>query len=228
MVITAKFGSTCPRCGRSIAPGTKVEWQKGSKATHVDCHTTEGAAPAAAPRAPKSRRTPREGEQTISRISSGRGDGYAIGATFYLPRVGGGSGDGHWHTVVSAWVDAPNEDFGSPDWTCRAIVRPATDAERAEAAANRRETQRRAALAALPGWIAGQVRHVSHHTEERAPRGAWQFAIGSRMAGSETLYLTDDAVWYVTSSYDEGPTVWRMPITSEMVAGVAAMVEALS
>ena len=37
MIITAKFASTCPKCSKPIAVGTKVEWEKGSKATHVDC-----------------------------------------------------------------------------------------------------------------------------------------------------------------------------------------------
>lgn len=37
MVITAKFASTCPKCGSPISEGTKVNWERGQKATHVNC-----------------------------------------------------------------------------------------------------------------------------------------------------------------------------------------------
>ena len=46
MVITAKFASTCPKCSKPIAIGSKVEWAKGEKAKHVDCGA---AAPSAGP-----------------------------------------------------------------------------------------------------------------------------------------------------------------------------------
>ena len=37
MTITARFASTCPRCGKRITIGDQVEWQRGQKATHVSC-----------------------------------------------------------------------------------------------------------------------------------------------------------------------------------------------
>jgi hypothetical protein len=37
MVITAKFASICPCCNARIEVGSKVEWEKGSKACHVAC-----------------------------------------------------------------------------------------------------------------------------------------------------------------------------------------------
>lgn len=39
MTITARFASQCPKCRGQIAEGTKVEWVKGSKATHIACPT---------------------------------------------------------------------------------------------------------------------------------------------------------------------------------------------
>jgi len=39
MIITARFSSTCPKCGQFIDAGSKVEWSKGSRATHVKCPT---------------------------------------------------------------------------------------------------------------------------------------------------------------------------------------------
>jgi len=47
MQITAKFASTCPNCGKAIAVGTKIEWQKGSRGRHVTC-PTGAASPLAA------------------------------------------------------------------------------------------------------------------------------------------------------------------------------------
>jgi len=37
MTITARFASQCPKCQTSIEIGEKVEWVKGSKATHKVC-----------------------------------------------------------------------------------------------------------------------------------------------------------------------------------------------
>ncbi len=44
MIIVAKFSSMCPKCGQSIDPGSKVEWSKGSKASHVTCPSARGTA----------------------------------------------------------------------------------------------------------------------------------------------------------------------------------------
>ena len=37
MIITAKFASTCPCCSKPIVVGSKVNWTKGAKASHVAC-----------------------------------------------------------------------------------------------------------------------------------------------------------------------------------------------
>ena len=37
MVIRAKFNSRCPKCGNFINAGDEVNWERGSKATHVKC-----------------------------------------------------------------------------------------------------------------------------------------------------------------------------------------------
>lgn len=43
MIIVAKYNSSCPKCGTFIDAGTKVEWSKGQKATHVTCPSGEAA-----------------------------------------------------------------------------------------------------------------------------------------------------------------------------------------
>lgn len=37
MTITAKFESTCPTCNQVISIGASVNWERGGKATHVEC-----------------------------------------------------------------------------------------------------------------------------------------------------------------------------------------------
>lgn len=44
MVITAKFPSRCTTCGTSIAIGTKINWERGSPASHVTCPAKAGTA----------------------------------------------------------------------------------------------------------------------------------------------------------------------------------------
>jgi hypothetical protein len=61
MIIIAKFASTCPKCSRAIAIGSKVEWSKGAKASHVTCPAAGSVGAAAAPvaRPLYARRAPR-------------------------------------------------------------------------------------------------------------------------------------------------------------------------
>lgn len=37
MTITAKFASTCPNCLQTIREGQRVNWERGQKASHVEC-----------------------------------------------------------------------------------------------------------------------------------------------------------------------------------------------
>jgi rRNA maturation protein Nop10 len=39
MVIEARFSSACPNCGQDTAIGERVNWVRGSKATHLECPT---------------------------------------------------------------------------------------------------------------------------------------------------------------------------------------------
>lgn len=41
MTIAARFESRCPSCSQWIRPGTQVNWERGSKATHVVCPEPE-------------------------------------------------------------------------------------------------------------------------------------------------------------------------------------------
>lgn len=38
MIITSKYSSCCSICEKTILAGAKVEWKKGEKAVHVECH----------------------------------------------------------------------------------------------------------------------------------------------------------------------------------------------
>lgn len=39
MIIKARFGSKCPKCGQTINVGDEINWEKGQKATHAKCPT---------------------------------------------------------------------------------------------------------------------------------------------------------------------------------------------
>lgn len=58
MIITAKFASVCPCCNARIEVGSKVEWTKGSRASHVSCGrvTSSGAVVSASRPAYRARR----------------------------------------------------------------------------------------------------------------------------------------------------------------------------
>lgn len=53
MQITAKFSSTCPKCGQYISVGTRVEWSGGARAVHVSCPTASAPERAPAKTTPK-------------------------------------------------------------------------------------------------------------------------------------------------------------------------------
>lgn len=60
MTITAKYSATCPHCTRSINPGDKIEWSKGTRATHTTC----GARSASSSTPAGQRRSVRPGKWT--------------------------------------------------------------------------------------------------------------------------------------------------------------------
>lgn len=222
MVISAKFSSRCAACGGPIHAGDRVEWSKGSAARHVSCGGGRAKAVASSrrqvPKTPRARREPREGEQIISRVSSGRGDGYDVGQTVMVRGHG-------WHTVVSAWVSPPSDDNDDFDWRCCAIVRAAT-AEEAVAAQERRDAVQRAkTLASIPAWVAEQVRRPEYHDATCAiPSEAWRYSLRATLAGSTTLYATQTEIVLVISSYDDGPHVWRRPLDSAAVEALGAAI----
>lgn len=220
MIITAKFPSVCPCCSSRIAVGAKVEWSKGAKARHVKCPAA--SAPKAKPIrkvAPKAK-ADMTGCKHYSRRSQDRWDNYEVGQVLYLSR------SDEYVTVVA--VDRKWRDDDSDEWMIGCYARPATEAEIAPVAARRAEAQRKADLAAIPARVASQVKHADHCTDERVPADAWRLVLGSRLAGSETLYVTADALWLVTSSYDDGPRTWRMSITSAHVEAIASVVSGLA
>lgn len=89
MQITAKFVSKCPACDRPIAIGAKVEWERGSKARHVDCSSNPAPPPA-------TRQTRSITVERVGRRSYLRGD--TISVRGFL-RAGGC----HWDAESKAW-----------------------------------------------------------------------------------------------------------------------------
>lgn len=57
MTITAKYAGKCTKCEKSIHPGDRIEWTKGSKSYHTDCSADPSSKTAATPsRSPYRRR----------------------------------------------------------------------------------------------------------------------------------------------------------------------------
>lgn len=58
MTITAKYAGTCKKCGGHISVGDKIEWERGTGASHCTCPAAPATAKMAAIRrrpAPRSR-----------------------------------------------------------------------------------------------------------------------------------------------------------------------------
>lgn len=155
MTITARYDSRCARCGGGIHIGEKIEWTKGTPATHTACPKAKTATPAH--RAPAARQTEpalAAGEIDIHRPSVGREDGYVLGDVLHLVRCApnGGGPDKRYYTVT--WcgkrrITEGEDDCRAGEWECVGHVRPATDTEcapkvAAAAAKAEREEIRRA------------------------------------------------------------------------------------
>lgn len=126
MRITAKFASTCGRCGAAIAVGSQVEWTRGSPAVHAQCPRR---ASKPGPRPERSSPRPlRSGERAISRPSKGREDGYEMGACLYLTRS-------EEYVVITAAGRYRDDD--SDEWMLWAYVREASPEESAPVRARR-------------------------------------------------------------------------------------------
>jgi len=226
MTITARYAGKCAGCGKAFAVGAQIEWSKGVS-RHPGCTTSESAS-APKVRTPATRKSYPAGSHEISGRRTGRTDRrYEVGAVVHAPKVSvpGGGPDGHWYMVLGAEMRRPNEDNGDFDWREIATVRAAT-AEEALAPSSARAVSdsRKTAAEALPRSI--QAAHDGPDArlmESMAPAGATRIVIGSRAAGSETVYVTHDRAWYVQSSYDDG-AAWTALLTDEMRAMVAVLV----
>lgn len=149
MIITAKFSSVCPKCSGRISVGSKVEWNKGEKASHVDCG-------AAKPTVAKVRQPgesaswhnqePKEGAivLTYRREPCKRA---ALADERGIKRLGDKDAAriGHRHVVVetqsasyaSSDANEDNQDFGGACWFVTFGCRPATEQEVAAEEATR-------------------------------------------------------------------------------------------
>jgi hypothetical protein len=164
-----------------------------------------------------------EGEVRIERPSKGPNDGFDVDQVIWM------TDKGAFYTVIETGKVRGDEDMGYyAEWYVWARLRPSTAAESATATARRTEAQRRAALAAIPDLIAGLVRQGAHYTTESVPADAWRYSLHATISGSETLFASEDAVWFVTSNYDDGPHTWRLPVDAVAVAAVAEAIAGLT
>ena len=249
MVIVAKFASTCPSCEGAIHPGEKVEWAKGEKARHVTCPSAAESAskPTASKPAPKPRRPsrpaafkneqPREGAIVVElRLEPCKRHELPsfIGEVRRLDDRSAEKEGCRYYVVETQSANyanaSDNEDFhgefGGACWWVTLGGRQATPQEAESTDRDHREARARKVLAQLPRWLARQVQRSKYNVDDdaRIPSGAWSYSFLRTLSGSETLYVTARALWYVTSNYDEGPRVWRRPISARDVRTIVEMI----
>lgn len=177
MQITARYSSSCPACGHTIAAGTKVEWSRGAKARHVQC-PARIATPAPRPQAPQ---TPSvEAAPYVRREKWAPCKRAALPDTVGKVRVAGATkrdwaglregavgepvreGDALVVAAQTAYYESAedNEDMGDmsgPGWHVTLYLRRATEAEGAPALARAAEANAQRAGAALR---AAQIREL--------------------------------------------------------------------
>ena len=226
MTITAKYASTCTVCHRHIAPGEKIEWQKGvTGVTHTSCggHTT--ACRPSAPRPSASRparlRAPQAGQQQISRDT----DSYEVGVIIHASCIPGGGGtDGCYWTVVATGshrISEGEDDTREGERRYDAIVRPATDDEAAACATRRAAAAQRKTRSTEIAALLRASRLIGPVDARLQSRPAGSVVIWQdvRSAGSETwLQAPDGSIWYSQSSYDDGPAVWATTATADLIS----------
>jgi hypothetical protein len=144
MIIVAKFASTCPKCRNAIAVGSKVEWSKGSKATHVACPAPSAAAGPDAPKAVKSELAIVEKWEPCRRAGLNTQLAAVVGETRRYERAHGAVAPGLY--VVTGHVSARYEsaddaddmgDMNGAGWIVVLALRAATEEEIAKDIAER-------------------------------------------------------------------------------------------
>lgn len=222
MVIRAKFNSRCPSCGQFISAGEEIEWERGKKATHVECPSTPKTA---------------DHDGPTYKIHGGSGygcHGWTEGQVIAHNR----EGDPAFLFVLSATSRYFEEDglsFGVGDDRGRiyyATCREATEEESAPLRAKIAEVQRKRAAQAELSKLAAHVRE----TGEQPPK--WQSPEGEILFDTQTIYgggdwwvVGSEEIWYVQNNGGDGDCWavnnvrtggagaigWRITRTEEMV-----------
>ena len=111
-VITAKYPGICPTCRGPIAPGERVEWTSGAKASHVRCASGAGAQ-----RTPPAQLDREIAEALAQPVTTGRAltvervgrRSYIRGDTMAVRGVLK-AGGAHWDPDAKAWWVGKHED----------------------------------------------------------------------------------------------------------------------
>lgn len=118
MIITAKYNSTCPKCGRYIDAGEKVEWRPGTKATHIECNEADSTKPVAKSNGKSAKPKTEQGPYKVSRGQGYGGQPYRVGAVVRNTATQVAKGEPLWLTVLTTSQEYVREDglsFGVGD-----------------------------------------------------------------------------------------------------------------
>lgn len=123
MTITAKFASTCPACGQSIAVGQSIEWERGSKARHTDCHAAPSASDGRKPdRMPDTK--PDESARVYARRTYKSKDYYQLARTKDDAKVLLAARNGAFQFWAAAAQTTLVKEYGREDYRSRRVEYP--------------------------------------------------------------------------------------------------------
>lgn len=227
MTITAKYPGKCTKCGGSIKPGEKIEWEKGKGAYHVKCE----AEPAMM-----------SGEKTY-KLSGGSGygcRGWDRGQVLRNAAKRIEQGEPEFLFVISASSRRVYEDglsFGVGDEEGYLYCATAREATAEEAAPVRARIAERDEAARKTKALAEMVEKI--HDEGECPEGEHR-PEGDRVnigqgqtlyGGGEWFIVGPEYIWHVRNNGMDGDDWsrnnvrtggagaigWRIPTTPELI-----------
>lgn len=236
MVITAKFPGKCMKCGRQISVGSKIEWSKGSGASHVEC--------------PKREEEPTH-DGPVYKLHGGSGygcRGWREGQVVKSNEKHVTDGWPEYVTVLSSSSRRVYEDgmcFGVGDDSGHlysATCREATDEESAPLRARLEDESKRRVAALRLREIQDNIRDNGERPEgQNEPDGEVMFDTFTVYGGGSRCVVGPEWIWYIQNNGSDGDD-WshnnvrtggagaigvRVPRTEELASEMKALVDAI-
>jgi hypothetical protein len=228
MKITSKYDGRCRVCGKHIAAGTQIEWERGAGARHLNC-SDEQRPPLNSPPPQQTLRPDTDIPALVRTHNRETAAGAQVRSISFMGREPMRVGTvlevkGKSYMILSTsrprylsrdYLEDMDMFSRSPgywyDAQCVEVQATAEEAAaKAKAAAEAEE--RRALEAAL------RASYSSGTIVNELPDACTEIWGEHRMAGSETWHVAEDGTVYRReSSYDGGPYYWRTSATRDQI-----------